>query len=225
MYPGYVPPGGEPTQRERGMSDEENDESALTLPSSGRVPRKKTVPLEQVVDDALLIARTAVTLDVKNQIIVGALREGRPFNVDTVRAAVIRELLLVARENEASAQRVQQLAVDVRTPRGAVDNSEGYQVDDHPTLTKRGIIHVLLADELERLSGDDDYVAELAEQARLRAWAEVGEAIENRLLDAATPPRDPSYDRDKAARIRAFYNINLRALERQARRAGRLRES
>jgi hypothetical protein len=183
---------------------------------------RKPVSIERSVDEGVIIASAAVAMDVKNYIIVEAIREGHPFNLADVVAAVRRDLLALAHENEANALRVQQLAVDVQTPRGARNDSEGYQVDDHPTLTKRGIIHVLLTAELERLSEDTEYVEELAERARLRAWAEVGDAIESRLLDSLPKPPDKFYEDDKDARIRALLNINLRALEKQARRRGRI---
>jgi hypothetical protein len=183
-------------------------------------PLRKPVSIERSVDEGVLIATAAVTMDVKNYIIVEAIREGHPFNLDDVLAAVRRGLLDLASENDASAQRVQQLAVDVQTPAGAVDDSEGYQLDDHPTLTKRGIIHVMLSAELERLSEDDEFVAEVAEGARQRAWSEVGDAVSSRLLDSLPASPDPHYEADKDARIRALFNINLRALEKQAKRRG-----
>jgi hypothetical protein len=192
---------------------------AVPLPTTPNALRKP-VSIERSVDEGVLIATAAVTMDVKNYIIVEAIREGHPFDLDDVLAAVRRGLLELATENDASAQRVQQLAVDVQTPEGAVDDSEGYQVDDHPTLTKRGIIHVMLAAELERLSEDDEFVAEVAERARQRAWSEVGDAVASRLLESLPATADPFYEHDKEARIRALYNINLRALEKQAKRRG-----
>ncbi len=173
------------------------------------------------MDEGVLIAQAAVTMDAKNYIIVRALRDGEPFDADAVRAAVRRELRDLVAENNDNASRLQSLAVDVQSARGAPDNSEGYQVDDHPTLTKRGIIHALLAAELERLSDDDEFVWQLAERARLQAWEEVGSALESRLIASESVDLDRFYEEDRDARLRAFLNINLRALERQARRAAR----
>jgi hypothetical protein len=203
------------------MADAQHGDQGVTVPPASRALRKP-VSIERSVDEGVIIASAAVTMDVKNYIIIEAIREGNPFNLEEVVAAVRRELLSLARENEASAQRVQQLAVEVQTPEGAADDSEGYQVDDHPTLTKRGIIHALLAAELERLSEDDEFVAEIAERARVRAWAEVGDAVSSRLLEAVPLTPDAFYEDDKDARIRALFNINLRALEKQARRRGYL---
>jgi hypothetical protein len=201
------------------VSEPQDDGLGLALPTAAE-PRRRPVSIERSVDEGVIIARTAVTMEVKNYIIIQAIREGHPFDFDEVIARVRRELLALATENNDSANRVQSLAVEVQSPRGAPDNSEGYQTDDHPTLTKRGVIHVLLAAELERLSEDEGFVAELAEAARVRAWAEVGEAIESRLLGSLPKEPDEFYEEDKDARIRALFNINLRALERQARRAG-----
>jgi hypothetical protein len=180
--------------------------------------------IERSVDEGVLIASATVTMDVKNYIIVEAIRESHPFNLAAVVAAVQRALVALAHENQANAQRVQQLAVDVQSARGAYNDSEGYQVDDHPTLTRRGIIHVLLAAELERLSDDPRFVEELAERARVQAWAEVGDAVEARLLDSLPKPPDKFYEQDRDARIRALLDINLRALEKQAKRRGHRRD-
>jgi hypothetical protein len=185
--------------------------------------RRRPVSIERSVDEGVLIAQAAVAMDAKNYIIVEAIREGNRFNIDEVRARVKEELLELAEENADNANRLQQLSVDVQTPRGARDNSEGYESDDHPTLTKRAVIHMMLGAELERLCEDDEFVADLAERARVQAWAEVGGAIESRLIESASVTPDRFYEDDKDARIRALYNINLRALEKQAKRAGVLK--
>lgn len=200
------------------MSEPSDDAPAAAAVESAT--KARPVSIERAVDEGVLIAEAAVTMDVKNYIIVEAIRESHPFDLDAVIAAVRRELLALVHENNENATRLQDLAVEVQTPRGAPDNSEGYQADDHPTLTKRGIIHVLLAAELERLSEDDAFVADLAERARVQAWAEVGSALESRLIASLPIVPDRFYEEDKDARIRAFYNINLRALEKQARRRG-----
>jgi hypothetical protein len=186
----------------------------------------RPISIERSVDEGVLIASAAVAMDVKNYIIVEAIRDGSAFDPAGVEAAVRRELLELANENEASAHRVQQLSVDVQSARGARDrdNSEGYEFDDHPTLTKRGVIHVMLAAELERLSEDARFVADLAERARVQAWADVGSAIETRLIDSIPRPRDPDYEAEKDARIRALLDINFRALEKQAKRRTRRRQ-
>jgi hypothetical protein len=206
------------------MADKPGSESRFApraVPGATAIPAGRPVSIEKSVDEGVLIAGAAVVMDVKNVIIVDAIRDGSAFDPARVASAVRQELRGLAEENESNAHRVQQLSVDVQTARGPRDNSEGYQVDDHPTLTKRGVIHVMLAAELERLSEDSEFVAELAERARVQAWAEVGAAIETRLIDSLPLPRDADYEANKDARIRALLDINLRALEKQSRRRGR----
>ncbi|MDQ1546606.1 MAG: hypothetical protein QOH69_1510 [Actinomycetota bacterium] len=202
------------------MAGKSGDESRFAPKATPPAPTRP-ISIERSVDEGVLIASAAVVMDVKNLIIVDAIRDGSTFDVDNVTAAVRNELRDLAEENESSANRVQQLSVDVQTRRGPRDNSEGYQVDDHPTLTKRGIIHVMLAAELERLSEDPEFLAGLAERARVQAWAEVGGAIESRLLESVSTSVDPSYEEEKPARVRALVDINLRALEKQAKRRAR----
>jgi hypothetical protein len=204
-------------------SGSENRFAPRAAPTAATGPVSRPVSIERSVDEGVLIAASAVTLEVKNVIILSAIRDGSPFDSEKVEAAVRRGLLDLAEENESSAHRVQQLSVDVQTKRGPRDNSEGYQVDDHPTLTKRGVIHVMLAAELERLSEEGEFVSGLAERARLQAWAELGDAIESRLIASLPRPRDADYEQEKDARIRALIDINLRALERQAKRRGHRR--
>ena len=190
-----------------------------TAPAPAReLVSRKPISIERSVDEGVLIASAAVAMEVKNRIIVDAIRDGSAYDTENVLAAVRRELLALATENEASAHRVQQLSVDVQTALGPRDNSEGYQVDDHPTLTKRGVIHVMLAAELERLSEDPGFVAEIGERARVQAWADVGNAIEHRLVESIPIPQDAAYEAEKDARVRALLDINLRALERQSKR-------
>jgi hypothetical protein len=202
------------------MAEKPSGESRFA-PRVVRPAPARPISIERSVDEGVLIASAAVVMDAKNLIIVEAIRDGSSFDAANVIAAVRRELLELAEENESSAQRVQQLSVDVQTRRGPRDNPEGYQVDDHPTLTKRGVIHAILAAELERLSEDPAFLADLAERARVQAWAEVGGAIESRLLESLSTTDDPSYEEDKPARIRALLDINLRALEKQAKRRAR----
>src|ERR1700710_2360949 len=163
------------------MAEKSGSESRFAPRATAPAPARelspgKPISIERSVDEGVLIASAAVAMDVKNYIIVEAIRAGSSYDAGNVLEAVRRELRNLADENESSAHRVQQLSVDVQTVRGPRENSEGYQVDDHPTLTKRGVIHVLLAAELERLSEDPKFVGELAERARQQAWAEVGDA-------------------------------------------------
>jgi hypothetical protein len=198
-----------------------SDAGARVSVPDGAQKKRRPVSIERSVDEGVLIAEAAVTMDVKNFIILEALRDGKDFDLDAVQSQVRAELLELADENAENSNRLNELAVGVQTSRGVPGNSEGYEIDDHPTLTKRAVIHMMLGAELERLCEDDEFVAGLAERARVAAWSDVGNAIESRLIATLDITPDKFYEDDKDARIRALYNINLRALEKQAKRAAR----
>jgi hypothetical protein len=199
------------------MADAANGEQNLALPPQAR-PKRKAISVTRAVEEGVLIASAAVAMDAKNHIIVEALREGHPFDLDDVMATVRSGLRALARENDETAHRVEQLAAEVQERGGAENDSEGYHLDDHPTLTKRAIVNLRLGEELERLSENDAFVADVAERARLQAWTDVGDAISQRLIASLPKPPDRFYEEDKEQRIRALFAINLRALEKQAER-------
>ncbi|HEY2644783.1 MAG TPA: hypothetical protein VGI56_13595 [Galbitalea sp.] len=206
------------------MSDEHPTFAAV--PSVTDPPAAKDpISLDRAVEEGLLIARAALTMEVKNYIIVTAIRDGQPYDLDDVSEVVRRELHELATENDENAARVDKLAAQVLKSGWAKHDSEGYQAGDHPALTNRVVIHSQLSEQLNALADDADYVAGVAERARMQAWTEVGDAIESRLLDSLPKPPDRYYEEDKEARLRAFANINLRALEKQAARKNRLSNS
>ena len=190
-----------------------------TPPQKTRKPKRKPISIEHAVEEGMLIARSALTMEVKNRIIVDAIAEGRPYDESHARELVQYELVQLADENEQAAARMRELAAAVLTPRGAYTR-EGYQAGDHDALANRATIHAKMCDELRELSSDDAYLDEVAERAREQAWSEVGDAIQSRLIRTLPVSPDRFYEEEKAARIRALYDINLRALEKRARKAG-----
>jgi hypothetical protein len=188
------------------------------VPSPEDDAPREDISIDRAVDEGLLIARAALTMEVKNYIIVTAIRDGHPFDLSEVTRVVQRELHSLADENDANAARVSDLAEQVLNAGSAKHDSEGYQTDDHPALTNRVVIHSQLSEQLNALAGDEKYVADVADRARTQAWAEVGDAIESRLLQSLPKPPDKHYEEDKEARLRAFANINLRALEKRTAR-------
>lgn len=190
-------------------------QAAQVAPLEQSKSRRRPVSVERAVQEGILIAGSAVVMDAKNYIIVASLRDGHPFDLDSVMANVQRQLLALSRENDENGRRVEQLAADIHKHGGAPDDSEGYQADDYPTLTRRAIVNLRIGNELKRLSDNEPFLAELAERARIAAWSDVGDAIFTRLLTDLPKPPDKFYEDDKAQRIRALFDINLRALERQ----------
>ncbi|NEM91400.1 hypothetical protein [Galbitalea soli] len=174
-------------------------------------PKAEPITVERSVEEGLLIAQSALVLDVKNQIIVAALRHGDDFDAALTRQVVRTELLTLSTEYRESADRLAGLAAHALTVR-ARGGGEPYGPADHPTLMKRAEVSRRMADTLRERSTDDDYCAQICERARQRAWEDVGDAIEARLdrlvrLDA--PREDPDYPARRAERIATFLALDL----------------
>jgi hypothetical protein len=194
-------------------------ESVSPIPRPERDSPRQPISIDRAVEEGILIATSALTMEVKNQIIVDAIRDARPYDGDHVADVAKRQLLGLARQNDESSDRIQHLAEEVLTLKGAHD-SGGYRVEDHLALTNRAIIHSRVSAELRGLADDDDYIRDVAESARAEAWAEVGDAVQSRLLRDVPPERDRFYEVDRAARIQALLDINFRALEKRAAKLG-----
>jgi hypothetical protein len=171
---------------------------------------------ERAVDEGLLIASAALVMAVKNAIIVAALRDGRPYDSGKVARIARAELRELANENHSNSERLEQLAEEVMLPHEKNVGSENYNRKDNPALLQRSGIYDRVSDELERLSADDEYIAQVVETARAAAWIEVGNAIEARLLRSAQPLTDPQYEQERDSRLRTLLAVDLHTLERQA---------
>jgi hypothetical protein len=175
-------------------------------------PAVEPITVEHAVEEGLLIARSALTMEVKNQIIVRALRDDRTFDPLDVAKLVARELRSFAREQEGYARRMNRLAVSVTD--GPSSREHDYGPRDYRMLTQRGLIYSSLSGELARLADDAAFVADVVEAAREQAWAELGKAIEARLqwMSGATPDSDYASERDE--RLRSFIGTDLADLAR-----------
>jgi hypothetical protein len=181
------------------------------------VPRAEPITVERAVEEGMLIARSALTMEVKNRIIVGALRDDLAFDPKETADLVRSELSVLSREQAGYARRMNRLAIAVSGARGASIRDHDYGPRDYRVLTHRGKIYAALSDELERLVGDADFVAEIVETARTRAWAELGGTIVSRLERALGVHRDPDYVIDRIDRMRSLVEVDLAALHRQSR--------
>ncbi|HEY8912832.1 hypothetical protein [Lacisediminihabitans sp.] len=180
------------------------------------VPRAEPITVERAVEEGMLIARSALTMEVKNRIIVGALRDDLAFDPAETADLVKSELAVLSREQAGYARRMNRLAVAVSGARGSSIRDHDYGPRDYRVLTQRGKIYAALSAELERLVEDAGFVDEIVETARAQAWAELGRTIVGRLERALGAHRDPDYAIDRDTRLRAFIAIDLARLQRSA---------
>lgn len=181
------------------------------------LPRRELAPVEEIVEQGLLVADVAARMTVKNEIIMNALKRRIDYDeqqiIDMVRDA-IEEL---AEERERDARHIERMRDEIRsTGRSAWSESE-YGNGDNRTLRHRQEVYEGVAAELRRRATDPEYLSHTAERARAAAWGEIGDSLKER----ATHPyyaggSSPEYRRDRDARIQLLIERDLTELIQQA---------
>jgi len=144
-------------------------------------------PVERVVEEGVLIALTAVRMQVKNHFIVTAIRDDQSYEPEVLAEFARNEIEILAAQNV-------QLARD--------------------QLTARNIgIYRGVADALRQVAADDEKIAATVEQSRQEAWQEVSGAVATTLKALAVDPRDPDYEADRDERLRTLLTVDLARLE------------
>lgn len=182
-------------------------------------PEREPVTLQHAVEEGILIARSALTMEVKNHIIVSTLRDDQRFDVAVTAGFVAHELGDLATEQAEYATRMDRAAAAALTARGSARHQHDYHSLDHPALTRRSEIYRSLAAKLQRLATDDEFIAAVVNAAREQAWGEISTAIQARLntvysaeADADSIAGDVDYVRDRDERIAVFLAMDLAGL-------------
>ncbi|CAG7612475.1 asparagine synthase [Leucobacter soli] len=185
-----------------------------------RLPKRELAPVEEIIEQGMLVADVAVRMTVKNTIIMNALKRRMDYDeeqiVDMVRDAIDE----LARERERDARHIERVRDEIRsTGRSSWSESE-YGNDDNRTLRHRQEVYEGVADELRACAADAEYLARTAERARAAAWDEIGDSLKER----ATHPyyaggATPEYRRARDERIQLFIERDLTELMQQ--QAGR----
>jgi len=173
--------------------------------------------VQRAVDEGLLIARFAVVMEVKNHIIVSALRHDEPFDAEATGREVRQSLVRLAAEQSDYADRVTDVLRErAARARGSVKHEHDYHPEDLASLDLRHAVYSRVAAELKRLADDAGYVGEIVETARQDAWGELGGAVESR-LDRLPKPlvKNADYERNRPRRIRTLIDVDLAALKKQ----------
>ncbi|HWH25867.1 MAG TPA: hypothetical protein VNT53_04400 [Pseudolysinimonas sp.] len=175
-------------------------------------PKQPPTPLEDLVDEGVLIVGSTVRMSIKNRIIVQAMRDHSDFETKLVAAAARSELRKMAEEKREDADRIQ-LALERALGRsGTALHQSDYRDADVDALALRGETYRALADRLDELSRDADFVRALVERAREQAWDEVSASLEGRLAGDAVSASDPDYLEGLEDRKRLLIAIDLAEL-------------
>lgn len=189
---------------------------------SRRLPKRDLAPVEDIVEQGLLVADVAVRMTVKNEIIMNALKRRVDYDeqqiIDMVRAAVIE----VADERENDANHIAHMRGEIRDHGRSAWSETEYGMGDSRTLRHREQVYTGVAAELRARATDEEYVRATAERAKASAWAEIG----NSLKDRAEEPyygggNTDEYAEARDARIQLLIEKDLTALVREAKKSKR----
>lgn len=180
------------------------------------LPRRQLAPVEEIVEQGLLVADVAARMTVKNAIIMNALKRKMDYNEQQIIDMVRDTLTELAEERERDARHIERMREEIRsTGRSAWSESE-YGNGDNRTLRHRQEVYEGVAAELRSRAADPEYLNRTAERARVAAWEEIGDSLKER----ATHPyyaggSHPEYQRNRDARIQLFIERDLTELMQQ----------
>jgi hypothetical protein len=168
--------------------------------------------IDASIADGMLIARFSAVMDLKNRLIVAALRDDERF--DRARAAefvreVVDSVVAEQAENEAHAEEEIEHAEGAR---GAARHEHDYKWRDLELLDARRNVYREVARRIREALDDPEWVDALIEDARQKAWDEISRELSVRLDDAkriATVVVDDDYYRDRDERMRRVREFDL----------------
>jgi hypothetical protein len=187
-------------------------------------PREPT-PTDKLVDEGLMIARHAIAMRVKNQVLVDILRRDGVFVADAYTGIIRDELERFASEQRTYAERMTEELSRVASRPGRSLHQHDYRTRDRATLELRRDGYARLADALDGAGDDDDFIASVAESAREGAWREVATTLQARLANQQQSlAHDPRYEEDRADRMRLVAEVDLDLLRRSQRTWGEIED-
>lgn len=157
-------------------------------------------PLDELVEEGLLIALAGVRLSVKNRILVRVLRDGIDLDLDWCIAVVGAELHSLAKESADDAERLARQLAGKKPGAWADDDRARWEPE---RLPRRQQLLTMLAARLQELATDDRAVRELAVASRDAALAD--------LVAARSPARHRHDAPAELARARESAIAELRA--------------
>ncbi|TXK19040.1 hypothetical protein [Homoserinibacter sp. GY 40078] len=124
----------------------------------------------------MLVAVAAVRQDVKNLIIVRALRDGADFDADWYAEATRLEFESLALQLEADADRLERTAAATNRKRGKAQHVADYRAKDARPLALRRKVLRAQAEQLRQIARSDDQVMAIIVEARTNALDEIAAA-------------------------------------------------
>lgn len=178
--------------------------------SSRRLPEKILAPVEEIVEQGLLVDNVAIRMSVKNSIIMNALKRNVDYQVDEIHDLIREQIRLLVEERERDAKHIARVRDEIKKyGRSAWQESE-YGSQDMRTLKHRQEVYGSLGAELRKLETDEAFINRTSEHARKAAWAEIGDSLKRR---ASQPyysgEYSPEYKAAREDRIQALIDEDI----------------
>lgn len=181
-----------------------------------RLPKRVLAPIEEIVEQGLLVADVAVRMTVKNAIIMNALKRQVDYDATQIREMVRESCEDLAVERERDARHISRMRNEIRDTGRSSWSESDFGNDDNRTLRHRQEVYEQVASELHKRAADATYLEETAERARQAAWHEIGDS----LADRATHPYysggdNDEYRHERDNRIQQLIEKDLTSLIRE----------
>lgn len=181
-----------------------------------KLPERVLAPVEDIVEQGLLVADVAARMTVKNAIIMNALREHADYDEEYILGLVRSAVYELASERERDARHIARVRREVKSDGRSSWSESVYGSGDSKTLRHRQEVYERVADELRVRAEDEAYIADTAEKARRLAWAEIGDSLKER----ASHPyygggHDDDYRDHRDERIQQLIEKDLTSLVKQ----------
>ncbi len=171
------------------------------------------LPVEEIAEEGLLIAASAVRMAVKNRQIVRALRDRADYSEKEAVAAAREVFTALAREKRDDVHRLEDILDHARDRPGRAQHQTDYRGADAELLERREQVSDILADRLDELAADDAYLLGIVEAARNAAWDEIAASIEAKLARRPELEDEAAYRAARARRLKEFIAVDLPLLE------------
>lgn len=178
-----------------------------------KLPPRKLAPVEEIVEQGLLVADVAVRMNVKNAIILNALGRKADYHEQQIMSMVRDAATQVADERERDAKHIARMREEIREAGYSSWSESDYGSDDNATLNHRQQVYEQIAQQMRERSTNDDYLREAAERARVAAWHEIGDSLKEK----ASHPyyaggSSEEYQRERDSRIELLIQRDLTEL-------------
>lgn len=145
-----------------------------------RLPKRVLAPVEEIVEQGLLVADVAIRMTVKNAIIMNALQKHVDYDEAQIVEMVREATEDLARERERDAKHIARMRGEIRDTGRSSWSESDYGNDDNRTLRHRQEVYERVAEELHAKAADEGGLQATALRARDLAWHEIGDSLKER---------------------------------------------